>query len=30
MLKELASENDDPSQKPMEKAVFTPNQLKFW
>ena len=29
MLKEVASENDVPSQKHMENDVFTRNQLKF-
>ena len=29
MVKKLASEHDVPSQKHMEKDVFTPNQLKF-
>ena len=29
MLKKLASKNDVPSQKRMEKDVFTPNQLNF-
>ena len=29
MLKKFASENDDLSQKNIEKDVFNPNQLKF-
>ena len=29
MLKKVASENDAPPQKHMEKNIFTRNQLKF-